>query len=120
MLSGVLTFYNSETEKSLRLFTTTDDSSKLSNIARIACSELGFKGVSSFSPSLVDSSKITDILNYVISNFYGLECDGTEKNIRECNVANNVTADQSFYELSVECYGTKNTINLSFFQELFV
>jgi hypothetical protein len=77
----------------------------LNNIARISCNELGFKGVISFSPSLVDSSKTPDILNYVKSNLYGLQCDGTEKNLRDCNVATNATADQSFYELSVECYG---------------
>jgi hypothetical protein len=110
LVSGILTFNNSDTDKPLRIFTSTDDDTKLNIIARIACSELGFKGVSSISSASVDAIKTkytnADYLSYIKSNFYGLECNGTEKSIKNCQVSFNPTYEQTFYELYLECYGT--------------
>ena len=105
LLSGVLTFYNRELDKNFKILTTTDNSTKLNNVARTACTEIGFKGVSSFIPTIMELN-LMENLNVANSSFFGIECDGTEKSVKECRFENNASVNQLFYQLYVECYGT--------------
>ena len=74
----------------------------MNTIGRIACTEMRYKGVVSVNATPIDTKKYQVDLK---SNLYGLECDGTERNIKDCRVANNAASDQTFFELSVDCYG---------------
>jgi hypothetical protein len=92
-VKGHLVLFNTETKRNVRLFTSANES----EIARVACNELGFGDYNWVTARPVDDLNKRQNLN-------GLECFGYERSIKECHL-NGKTLNQ--HELEIECLGEK-------------
>lgn len=109
-LVGFLTLFNTDSLRVLRLFTYSPDG--IENIARVACNEFGFNGVSWVVARSANDirnqykGKIKDYFKYINErSLNGLKCTGSETSIKDCHIAANATLETNLFELEMECIG---------------
>lgn len=106
----MIQFINSKIPSAIRILTDKNTNEAVERIGQVACNEFGFNGLNwakakEFS-DLKQFKTESEFNKYVKENTYnGLECNGDETSIKDCQFKSNAIFGTAQYEIEVDCLG---------------